>query len=47
LYSAFSTAVAIARRKVEPRLLATVDVAAGVGVVGFGALLGYRSVHQH
>jgi putative LysE/RhtB family amino acid efflux pump len=46
-YSAFSTAIAIARRRVGPRLLAAVDVAAGAGVVGFGALLGYRSAHTH
>jgi putative LysE/RhtB family amino acid efflux pump len=45
-YTAFSTAVSLARRRVGPRLLATVDVAAGTGLVGFGALLGYRSLHQ-
>jgi putative LysE/RhtB family amino acid efflux pump len=46
-YSAFTTAVSLARRRVGPRLLATVDVAAGAGIVGFGALLGFRSVHEH
>ncbi len=45
-YSVFSTAIALARRRVGPPLLATVDVAAGAGIVGFGALLGYRSVHE-
>jgi putative LysE/RhtB family amino acid efflux pump len=46
-YTAFSTIVSLARRRVGPRLLAAVDVAAGAGVVGFGALLGYRTVHDH
>ena len=46
-YSAFTTAVSLARRRVGPSLLRAVDVAAGTGVAGFGALLGYRSVHQH
>ena len=46
-YSAFSLVVSFARRRVGPRLLATVDVTAGTGVIGFGALLGYRSMHQH
>jgi putative LysE/RhtB family amino acid efflux pump len=46
-YSSFTAAVSIARRRVGPRLLATVDVAAGSGIIGLGALLGYRSVHEH
>jgi putative LysE/RhtB family amino acid efflux pump len=46
-YGAFTTAVSLLRRRVGPRLLASVDVAAGAGIVGFGALLGFRSVHQH
>jgi putative LysE/RhtB family amino acid efflux pump len=45
-YTAFSTALSLARRRVGPRLLAAVDVTAGAGVVGFGALLGYRSLHD-
>ena len=45
-YSAFSTLVSLARRRVGARLLAAVDVAAGAGLVGFGALLGYRTVHD-
>jgi putative LysE/RhtB family amino acid efflux pump len=46
-YGAFTAAVSLARRGVGPRLLATVDVAAGSGIIGFGALLGYQSVHEH
>ncbi len=46
-YSVFSAAVSLARRRTSPRLLAAVDVATGAGIVGFGALLAYRSVHEH
>ncbi len=46
-YSGFSAAVSIARRRIGSRLLAAVDVAAGAGIVGFGALLAYRSAHEH
>jgi threonine/homoserine/homoserine lactone efflux protein len=45
-YTAFSVVVSAARRRVGPRLLRAVDLAAGAGIVGFGALLGYRTVHQ-
>ena len=46
-YTAFSTAVSLARRRVGPRILTAVDVGAGAGIVGFGGLLGYRSLHRH
>jgi putative LysE/RhtB family amino acid efflux pump len=46
-YSGFTTAVSLARRRVGPRLLRAVDVAAGTGGAGFGTLLGYRTIHQH
>ena|ERR1051325_10245353 len=46
-YTAFSTAVSLARRHVGPRVLTVVDVGAGAGIVGFGGLLGYRSLHRH
>jgi threonine/homoserine/homoserine lactone efflux protein len=46
-YTCFSTAVALARRRVGPRLLTAVDVGAGAGITGFGILLGYRSLHRH
>jgi hypothetical protein len=41
------TIVALARQRVGRRLLAAVDVAAGAGLFGFGALLGYRTIHDH
>ena len=46
-YTAFAVAVSAARRRVGPRLLRAVDVAAGAGIVAFGALLGYRTVNEH
>jgi putative LysE/RhtB family amino acid efflux pump len=46
-YGGFSTAVALARRRVGPRLLRLVDIASGAGLVGFGSLLGYRALNEH
>ena len=46
-YCGFSTAVAVARRRVGPKLLAAVDIGTGSGLIAFGAVLGYRSVHEH
>jgi putative LysE/RhtB family amino acid efflux pump len=45
-YTCFAGAIALARRRVGPRLLAAVDVAAGAGIVGFGALMAYRTAHD-
>jgi putative LysE/RhtB family amino acid efflux pump len=45
-YTAFVTAVALARRRVGPRLLAAVDIGSGAGLVGFGAYFGYRTLHD-
>ena len=46
-YGGFSTAVALVRKRVGSRLLRVVDVASGVGLIGFGGLLGYRTLHEH
>jgi putative LysE/RhtB family amino acid efflux pump len=46
-YGGFSTAVALIRNRIGPRLLSLVDVASGAGLVAFGALLGYRALHEH
>ena len=46
-YSGLSTAVTLAKRRLGPRLVRTIDLGAGAGLVGFGALLGYRAVHEH
>jgi putative LysE/RhtB family amino acid efflux pump len=45
-YGGFSTAIALVRRRVGPRLLRVVDMISGVALVGFGSLLGYRAVHE-
>ena len=46
-YGGFSTAVALVRKRVGERLLRFVDVASGCGLIGFGGLLGYRTLHGH
>jgi putative LysE/RhtB family amino acid efflux pump len=45
-YAGVSTAVALARRQVGPRFVAAVDLTVGAGLVGFGSLIAYRSVHE-
>jgi threonine/homoserine/homoserine lactone efflux protein len=46
-YGGFSTLVASVRRRVGDRLIRLVDIGSGCGLIGFGCLLGYRSVHEH
>ena len=46
-YGGFSTAVVLVRRRVGERLLKLVDIISGIGLIGFGALLGYRTLHGH
>jgi len=43
-YSAFSTTVALVRRRVGDRLLRVVDVVSGVGLAGFGGVLAFRAI---
>ena len=38
-YTAFAGAIALARRRIGPRLLAAIDIGAGAGILGFGATL--------
>jgi putative LysE/RhtB family amino acid efflux pump len=45
-YTGFSGAVALARRRLGPSLLATVDIAAGAGLVAFGGLMALRTVRD-
>lgn len=45
-YGGFSTAVALLRRRVGSRLLRGVDIVSGAGLLGFGGLLGYRTLHE-
>lgn len=46
-YGGFSTAVAFTRKRVDDRLLRLVDLAVGSGLIVFGGLLGYRTLHEH
>ena len=43
-FSALSLVVALVRGRFGPRLLATVDVVAGAGLLGFAGVLGWRAV---
>jgi threonine/homoserine/homoserine lactone efflux protein len=45
-FTALSLLVASVRRRFGPRLLTTVDVVAGSGLLGFAGLLGWRAVHE-
>jgi putative LysE/RhtB family amino acid efflux pump len=46
-YGGFSTLVALFRKRVGRRLLRFIDVATGSGLIGFGGLLGYRTLREH
>jgi putative LysE/RhtB family amino acid efflux pump len=46
MMSLLAGGVAVARRWVGPRLLRTVDGFAGAGVLGFGALLAFRTLRD-
>jgi threonine/homoserine/homoserine lactone efflux protein len=43
-YGGFSTAVALARKRVGDRLVRVVDAVTGLGLVAFGGVLAYRTV---
>jgi putative LysE/RhtB family amino acid efflux pump len=45
-FTALSVLVALVRDRFGPRLLATVDVAAGAGLLGFAGVLGWRAIHE-
>ena len=45
-YCGFATLVAVLRRRLGARLLAAVDVLTGLGLVGFGGFLAYRSAEE-
>jgi putative LysE/RhtB family amino acid efflux pump len=45
-FTTLSLLVAAVRDRFGPRLLATVDVVAGAGLLGFAGLLGWRAVHE-
>jgi putative LysE/RhtB family amino acid efflux pump len=46
MMSLLAGGVSVARRRVGPRLMRAVDGAAGAGVLGFGALLAYRTLRD-
>jgi putative LysE/RhtB family amino acid efflux pump len=45
-FTALSLLVTSVRQRFGPRLLITVDVVAGSGLLGFAGLLGWRAVHE-
>jgi len=45
-YTCFAGAIALARRRSGPRLLAAIDIGAGAGILGFGAYLGFRTARS-
>ena len=45
-FTALTLLVASVRGRFGPRMLATVDVVAGSGLLGFAGLLGWRAVHE-
>jgi threonine/homoserine/homoserine lactone efflux protein len=45
-FSALSLLVALVRQRFGPRLLTTVDIVAGSGLLGFAGLLGWRAVSE-
>src|SRR5829696_3625356 len=45
-FTALSLLISAVRGRSGPRLLATVDVVAGSGLLGFAGLLGWRAVHE-
>jgi putative LysE/RhtB family amino acid efflux pump len=46
LMALLAAGVALARRRVGPRLLRAVDALAGTGLVGFGGLLAFRTLRE-
>jgi threonine/homoserine/homoserine lactone efflux protein len=45
-FATLATAVVIAGRRIRDRSLYAVDLAAGTGLIGFGALLGFRTIRD-
>jgi len=44
--SMLATGVSVARRRIGDRALSAVDAVAGAGLIGFGGLLAYRTLHD-
>lgn len=45
-FTALSLALAAARRRVGPRLLPAIDAGAGIGLLGFAGVLGWRALRE-
>ena len=45
-YGGFSMVVVLIRTRVGDRLIRFVDIGSGTGLIGFGGLLGYRTLHD-
>ncbi len=45
-FSFLTVLVTLVRSRFGPRLLATVDVVAGAGLLGFAGVLGWRTAHD-
>jgi threonine/homoserine/homoserine lactone efflux protein len=46
-YGGFSALVALFRNRLGDRLLRFIDIGTGLGLIGFGGLLGYRAIHEN
>jgi putative LysE/RhtB family amino acid efflux pump len=45
-YGGLAIVVGVARRRISAKVVAFVDVGSGCGLVGFGSVVAYRSLHQ-
>lgn len=45
-FTVLAGAMSLLRRRIGPRLLRAADAVAGLGLVGFGGVLGWRTVHD-
>ena len=45
-FTTLSVIIALVRHRFGPRLLTTVDIVAGTGLLGFAGVLGWRAVHE-
>jgi hypothetical protein len=45
-YGGFATGAALVRKRIGRRLLRGIDLVSGLALIGFGGLLGYRTVQD-
>jgi threonine/homoserine/homoserine lactone efflux protein len=46
-YGGFATVVALVRGRVSRRVMQMIDLGSGCGLIGFGGLLAYRTLHEN